>query len=158
MWLGDVRAEYVCSRPFSSGGALVAQRSSVSTPQLIEPDGRICRVAQPLLAFAPTDPTMRALPQYLHDCSGCFQLERSPGGACTHWKAPPSHGAQVDRTFVIASDWGSAWDPNAASNSRFREQSDLLTIGRSRRSRAGPPATDELRSNLSKSSLQLVSR
>src|SRR5258705_817247 len=21
--------------------------------------------------------------------SGCFRLERSPGGACTHWKAPP---------------------------------------------------------------------
>ena len=27
------------------------------------------------------------------DCSGCFRLERSPGGTCTHWKAPPSHGA-----------------------------------------------------------------
>src|ERR1700688_5055500 len=27
-------------------------------------------------------------------CSGCFRLERSPGGALTHWKAPPSHGAR----------------------------------------------------------------
>jgi hypothetical protein len=26
--------------------------------------------------------------------SGCFRLERSPGGACTHWKAPPCHGAR----------------------------------------------------------------
>jgi len=25
--------------------------------------------------------------------SGCFRLERLPGGACTHWKAPPCHGA-----------------------------------------------------------------
>jgi hypothetical protein len=25
--------------------------------------------------------------RYLHDCSGCFRLERSPGGACTHWKS-----------------------------------------------------------------------
>jgi SNF2 family DNA or RNA helicase len=31
--------------------------------------------------------------RYLHDCSGCFRLERLPGGACTHWKAPPLHGA-----------------------------------------------------------------
>jgi hypothetical protein len=32
--------------------------------------------------------------RYLHDCSGCFRLERLPGGACTHWKAPPCHGAR----------------------------------------------------------------
>ena len=32
--------------------------------------------------------------RHLHDCSGCFRLERLPGGTCTHWKAPPSHGAR----------------------------------------------------------------
>src|SRR5258705_9875400 len=31
--------------------------------------------------------------RYLHSCSGCFRLERLPGGTCTHWKAPPCHGA-----------------------------------------------------------------
>ncbi len=25
--------------------------------------------------------------RYLHDCSGCFRLERWPGGTCTHWKS-----------------------------------------------------------------------
>jgi len=25
--------------------------------------------------------------RYLHSCSGCFRLEPSPGGACTHWKS-----------------------------------------------------------------------
>lgn len=32
----------------------------------------------------------------LHACSGCFRLERSPGGTCTHWKAPPftAHGTR----------------------------------------------------------------
>src|SRR5258708_7404769 len=25
--------------------------------------------------------------RYLHDCSGCFRLERVPGGACTHWES-----------------------------------------------------------------------
>jgi hypothetical protein len=39
---------------------------------------------------------------YLHDCSGCFRLERLPGGARTHWKAPPCHGAHVNRTFQFA--------------------------------------------------------
>src|SRR5271166_4680042 len=38
---------------------------------------------------------------YLHDCSGCFRLERLPGGAYTHWKAPPSHGTHVKRSFPI---------------------------------------------------------
>src|SRR6266516_2533347 len=37
--------------------------------------------------------------RYLHDCSDCFRLERLPGGACTHWKAPPFHGAHPERTL-----------------------------------------------------------
>jgi hypothetical protein len=35
---------------------------------------------------------------WFHDCSGCFRLERLPGGSHTHWKAPPFHGARVERT------------------------------------------------------------
>src|SRR6516165_3175099 len=31
--------------------------------------------------------------RHLHSCSGCFRLEHSPGGICTHCKAPPCHGA-----------------------------------------------------------------
>jgi phage terminase large subunit GpA-like protein len=27
------------------------------------------------------------------------RLERLPGGACTHWKAPPLHGAHPERTL-----------------------------------------------------------
>ena len=38
--------------------------------------------------------------RHLHSCSGCFRLERLPGGACTHWKAPPSHGAHPKRTHA----------------------------------------------------------
>ena len=37
----------------------------------------------------------------LHACPGCFRLERSPGGACTHWKAPPCHGARGKRSFDL---------------------------------------------------------
>src|SRR6202048_2706167 len=36
--------------------------------------------------------------RYLRDCSDCFRLERLPGGTCTHWKAPPLHGAHPERT------------------------------------------------------------
>jgi len=37
--------------------------------------------------------------RYLHDCSDCLPQERLPGGACTHWKAPPLHGARQFLTF-----------------------------------------------------------
>jgi hypothetical protein len=42
---------------------------------LIEPDMQICRVAQPLLAFAPPDPTVR---RYR---SGLFRTDRGMGNA-----------------------------------------------------------------------------
>jgi len=38
--------------------------------------------------------------RHLHACSGCFRLERLPGGPCTHWKAPPCHGAHPERKFA----------------------------------------------------------
>ena len=38
--------------------------------------------------------------RYLHSCSGCFRLERLPGGPCTHWKASPFHGARRSRTLA----------------------------------------------------------
>src|SRR6476661_3194767 len=33
--------------------------------------------------------------------TGCFRLERLPGGACTHWKAPPCHGAHPMKTIIF---------------------------------------------------------
>src|SRR5882724_8835656 len=48
--------------------------------------------------------------RYLHDCSDCFRLERLPGGACTHWKAPPCHGARQKRS----SRSGTAFDKSMA--------------------------------------------
>ena len=62
------------------------------------------RVAARTLAQSPIcDELHRGLQpfRHLHDCSGCFRLERLPGGACTHWNAPPSHGAHVNRTLRI---------------------------------------------------------
>jgi Resolvase, N terminal domain len=39
--------------------------------------------------------------RYLHSCPGCFRLERLPGGICTHWKAPPFHGARHKQTAAL---------------------------------------------------------
>jgi hypothetical protein len=49
------------------------------------------------------DPLIRRLQplRYLHDCSGCFRLERLPGGPCTPWKAPPFHGARQQQTHAV---------------------------------------------------------
>ena len=49
------------------------------------------------------DPPIRRLQplRFLHSCSGCFRLERLPGGACTHWKAPPFHGARQLQTRAV---------------------------------------------------------
>src|SRR5271166_3959048 len=61
------------------------------------------RVAARTLAPSPIrDQLHRRLQpfRHLHDCSGCFRPERSPGGTCTHWKAPPSHGARKHRSFL----------------------------------------------------------
>jgi len=30
-------------------------------------------------------------------------MERLPGGPCTHWKAPPLHGAHPERPFGLIS-------------------------------------------------------
>ncbi len=65
----------------------------------------ITRVAARTLALSPIcDRLHRRLQpfRHLHDCSGCFRLERLPGGARTHWKATPCHGAHVERPFVTA--------------------------------------------------------
>src|SRR2546430_11363006 len=38
---------------------------------------------------------------YLHDCSGCFRLERFLGGTCTLWESPPFHGAHPEMTSTL---------------------------------------------------------
>ena len=38
----------------------------------------------------------------LHSCSGCFRLERLPGGTCTHWESAAFHGARQKQTLGSA--------------------------------------------------------
>src|SRR5271163_3909984 len=69
---------------------------------LFEACSAFTRVAACTLARPPIrGPLYRRLQpfRHLHDCSGCFRLERLPGGTFTHWKAPPFHGAHPKRSF-----------------------------------------------------------
>src|SRR6202020_1621199 len=84
------------------------------------------RVAARTLARSPIcDQLHRRLQpfRYLHDCSGCFRLERLPGGACTHWKAPPCHGAHVERTFRVSLRMGILWSCGAG------QKASLVVVG-----------------------------
>src|SRR5712671_4094501 len=76
--------------PLSSGGASMVPPWLRFHIPLIEPDRRICRVAQPLLAFAPTDPTVRRyrsglfrtdLERVDHLCQACWITGSGSGKA-----------------------------------------------------------------------------
>ena len=73
---------------------------------LFEACSAFTRVAACTLALSPIRDTLNRRLQplrYLHDCSDCFRLERLPGGACTHWKAPPSQRAETIRQLNLSS-------------------------------------------------------
>src|SRR5580700_5387452 len=85
-------------------GLLLLHRSGLSPHTPCQSPGALTRVAACTLARSPYVVTaIRRLQtlRYLHDCSGCFRLERLPGGPCTHWKAPPFHGARHLRTHAL---------------------------------------------------------
>ena len=84
-------------------GSLLLHRSGLAPQTPCRSPGALTRVAARTLAPSPIcDQLHRRLQpfRHLHDCSGCFRLERSPGGALTHWKAPPCHGARKERSFA----------------------------------------------------------
>jgi len=70
---------------------------------LFEACSAFTRVAACTLALSPyivTSISRRLQPsRYLHGCSGSFRLEHLPGGALTHWKTPPLHGAHPKKPF-----------------------------------------------------------
>src|SRR5580704_6485064 len=78
---------------------------------LFEACSAFTRVAAYTLARPPIrGPLYRRLQplRHLHDCSGCFRLERLPGGPCTHWKTPPftahTQGETLDEASAMAED------------------------------------------------------
>ena len=112
-----LRALSLCTCCRHYPGAAAGRIASLTSPSRISLPRKGCRVGLRIvlfeacsaftrvtactLALSPIRDTLirRLQPlRYLHDCSGCFRLERLPGGACTHWKAPPCHGAHPTRT------------------------------------------------------------
>ena len=90
---------------------------------LFEACSAFTRVAARTLARSPIrDPLYRRLQpfRHLHDYSGCFRLERSPGGTCTHWKAPPSHGARKSRSSQLGAPTPAKSTPGASLRSPLR--------------------------------------
>ena len=80
---------------------------------LFEACSTFTRVAACTLALSPIRDTanQRLQPvRYRHDCCDCFRLERLPGGACTHWKAPPLHGARQTQKSPLLFD-ARSWQP-----------------------------------------------
>src|SRR6201987_3726000 len=67
-------------------GLLLLHRSGLSPHIPCRSPGALTRVAACTLARSPYVVTATTL-RLLHVCSGRFRLERSPGGACTHWKS-----------------------------------------------------------------------
>jgi hypothetical protein len=66
------------------------ETTHLTAPCSCEACSAFTRVAARTLAPSPIcDALHRRLQpfRHLHDCSGCFRLERSPGGTLTHWKA-----------------------------------------------------------------------
>ncbi len=57
--------------------------------------------------------------RHLHDCSGCFRLERSPGGTCTHWKCAAL--ARRTPTAVISITQISMADDTSVRHMQFGE-------------------------------------
>jgi hypothetical protein len=114
-----------------SGCGAVSGRPAPSFPRIAQRS----RALRPAHSRSPA--TRRLQPfRHHHDCSGCFPLERLPGGACTHWKAP-CHDAQVERAVSDRGPGRRSWAESAptwiaSGRTGFRARAALPLRARSR--------------------------
>src|SRR5437868_3607562 len=84
-------------------GLLLLHRSGLSPHTPCQSPGALTRVAACTLARSPIrDPLSEGFRHFVSSmptpvASGWSE---SPGGTCTHWKAPPCHGAHPKRPFT----------------------------------------------------------
>src|SRR5882757_7366142 len=118
-------------------GLLLLHRSGLSPHTPCQSPGALTRVAACTLARSPIVTANRRLQpfRYLHDCSDCFRLERLPGGACTHWKVPPFHGAHPKRTSPRIEDtyWRRAFAIGPRTFAAIKRDKSVLIINDLRR-------------------------
>src|SRR6516165_5243763 len=111
---------------------------------LFEACSAFTRVAACTLARSPIrDPLIEGFSHFVTSMTAPIASgwSESPGGPCTHWKAPPCHGAPPLRPLRIASPRVSAgWSSVLGSHtSQWRGSADAV-IGRSRAGGSDRPA------------------
>src|SRR6476620_9745254 len=92
--------------PASPGVLLLLHRSGLSPHTPCQSPGALTRVAACTLARSPIrDPLSEGFRHFVSSMPApvASGWSESPGGACTHWKAPPCHGAPPLRPLPGAS-------------------------------------------------------
>src|SRR5258708_3596317 len=90
--------------PASPGALLLLHRSGLSPHTPCQSPGALTRVAACTLARSPLrDPLSESFRHFVASMPApvASGWSDSPGGACTHWKAPPCHGAPPTRSFAV---------------------------------------------------------
>src|SRR5262250_1019757 len=83
-------------------GLLLLHRSGLSPHTPCRSPGALTRVAACTLARSPIrDPLIEGFSHFVTSMTAPIASggSESPGGPCTHWKAPPCHGAHPKRSF-----------------------------------------------------------
>src|SRR6478736_6260073 len=86
-------------------GLLLLHRSGLSPHTPCQSPGALTRVAACTLARSPIrDPLSEGFRHFVASMPApvASGWSESPGGACTHWKAPPCHGARPRRSLNFA--------------------------------------------------------
>src|SRR6201988_676010 len=89
-------------------GLLLLHRSGLSPHTPCQSPGALTRVAACTLALSPIRATLiEGFSHFVTSMTAPIASggSESPGGACTHWKAPPCHGAHPSETFMPPSGW-----------------------------------------------------
>src|SRR5215472_8470639 len=83
-------------------GLLLLHRSGLSPHTPCRSPGALTRVAACTLALSPIrDTLIEGFSHFVNSMTAPIASgwSESPGGTCTHWKAPPCHGATPKETF-----------------------------------------------------------
>src|SRR6202008_2815396 len=101
-------------------GLLLLHRSGLSPHTPCQSPGALTRVAACTLALSPIrDTLIEGFSHFVTSMTAPIASgwSDSPGGACTHWKAPPCHGARRKRIYK-GFQFVTACTPKADKNSR----------------------------------------
>src|SRR5690242_7649189 len=114
-------------------GLLLLHRSGLSPHTPCQSPGALTRVAACTLARSPIcDPLSEGFRHFVSSmpAPAASGWSESPGGACTHWKAPPCHGAHPFETFMPRPAAGRVAQKRSFASELLVVLTDRLTSGR----------------------------